>query len=64
MSYCLIMERPKIKRHFRVHHHHISLALILIIFLVIALLIMIKPAFLGYRLTKEFKNIGNNDIVY
>lgn len=43
-----------------VRHHHIGLAFILVILLVIVISLLVKPAFIGYKLSKQFEELGTN----
>lgn len=47
------------------HHHHISLLLVGKILLVIALIILIKPAFTGFTISRQFEklNISPDDAI-
>ena len=45
------------KKDWKPHHHHINYLLIIIIFLIAILIVMAKPAFIGYRLSQEFQEI-------
>ena len=49
-----------IKKGVTIHHHHISFTLIIMIILILALILTIKPAFIGYKLNKEFEDLGTN----
>ena len=40
------------------HHHHISLLLVGKILLIVALILLIKPAFTGYSISKQFKDLN------
>ncbi len=39
-------------------HHHINMLFIIIVFLIIILIIMIQPALVGYKISKQFEEIG------
>src|SRR3989338_7694736 len=47
------------------HHHHISLMIVVKILLVIALIILIKPAFTGFTISRQFEklNISPDDAI-
>ena len=47
------------------HHHHISLMIVVKVLLVIALIILIKPAFTGFTISKQFEklNISPDDAI-
>ncbi|MBI2130896.1 hypothetical protein HYU10_03955 [Candidatus Woesearchaeota archaeon] len=55
-----ILEFFKIKKYEDVqpHHHHISLLLVGKILLVVALIILIKPAFTGFSIAKQFRDLN------
>jgi len=40
------------------HHIHLSFAMIIVILMIIALLVVIKPAMFGYKLGKQFEDLG------
>jgi len=40
------------------HHHHINLLLIITILLIIIIAILVKPALLGYKISKQFEEVG------
>ncbi|MBT3865691.1 hypothetical protein HOF78_01155 [Candidatus Woesearchaeota archaeon] len=45
------------KEEWQPHHHHINKLLWVVMGLVIILIILSKPAFIGYRMSQEFKDI-------
>ena len=40
------------------HHHHINFLLVMTIFLIIIIAVLINPALLGYRISKQIEDIG------
>ncbi len=51
-------EKLKENRVWQPHHYHINYLLILCIVLVIILAVLLKSAFLGYRFSQQFKELG------
>ncbi len=49
-----------IKRGITFHHHHVSFAMIIAILLIVLLIFLIRPAFRGYKLNKEFEGLGTD----
>src|SRR3989344_25742 len=47
-----------IKKGLTLHHHHVSLTIIFLIILLVALALLIKPAFIGYKLSKDLGDVG------
>lgn len=41
-----------------VKHHHVSMTLVLVIILLILLGVLIKPAFIGYKISKQLSEVG------
>jgi len=40
------------------HHHHINMLLVITVLLIIILAILIKPALIGYKMSKQFEEIN------
>jgi hypothetical protein len=45
------------KENWKPHHHHINKLLWVILGMIVILLVLSKPAFIGYRMSKEFSDI-------